>query len=105
MRPKPGHGRRRPPPFARRARVTDTGLEIDLDDGTTVECSLDAYPGILLAPEHARNNVRVVPPGLELRWPDLGYELCIEGLLRESVVKPPTPARGARARRAASRRK
>jgi len=49
--------------------------------------------------------VRVVPPGLELRWPDLGYELCIEGLLRESVVKPPTPARGARARRAASRRK
>lgn len=73
----------KPPPFARRARVRNTTLEIDLDNGTTVACPLDAYRGIALAPERARRHVRVIRPGIGLRWPDLGYELGIEGLLRQ----------------------
>lgn len=84
---KPGSGRCKPPPFARRARVRGTTLEIDLDNGETVVCSLDGYPGIRLAPEKARKNVRVVRPGIELRWPTLGYELGIEGLLKDCRPK------------------
>lgn len=52
-------------------------------NGETIVCSLDPYPGIRLAPERARRNVRIIRPGIGLRWPDLGYELGIEGLLRQ----------------------
>lgn len=84
-----------PPPFARRAKVEGNILEILLDDNTTATCTLDAYPGITLAPEHARRRVRVIPPGIGLRWPDLGYELGIEGLLRQCSITPRVP-KGAR---------
>ena len=74
-------GKRRPPPFAVRARMRADVLELDLDNGTTVQCPLDNYPGILLAPERAKKNVHVGRPGIEIRWPTLGYELGVEGLL------------------------
>lgn len=77
----------KPPPFARSAKVKGTTLEIALDNGTTVTCSLDHYPGIKLAPERARRRVRVIRPGIGLRWPDLGYELGIAGLLRRCVKR------------------
>jgi len=83
MPSRPKSGRRRPPPFARSAKVVGTMLEIALDSGATVECSLDPYPGIMLAPERARRRVRIIKPGIGLRWPDLGYELGIEGLLSQ----------------------
>jgi hypothetical protein len=79
-------GRRKPPPFARSAKVIGTTLEISLDNGTTAVCPLDPYPGIKLAPERARRRVRVIRPGIGLRWPDLGYELGIEGLLRNCTI-------------------
>ena len=96
MQSKLKSGRCRPPPFAVKAKVRGTELEILLDNGATARCSLTPYRGLALAPERARKRVRVIPPGIGLRWPDLGYELGIEGLLRICVVTKRRRAKGVR---------
>jgi hypothetical protein len=78
-----------PPPFAKRATVVGTNLRIALDNGTIAVCPLDPFPGLVLAPKRARHHVNVIRPGIGLRWPDLGYELGVEGLLRScKIIKP-----------------
>jgi len=84
-----------PPPFAKSAKVEGTKLTIKLNDGTTAVCSLKPYPGLRISPIRARKKVRVIGPGIAVGWPDLGYEMLVEHLLKKCMIskKPKTHRR------------
>jgi len=75
-------GKGKPPPAPRSVKVEDDTLTMHLDNGKTVTCSLRPFRTLMLAPERARRRVRIIGPGIGISWPDLGYDLGVEGLLR-----------------------
>jgi hypothetical protein len=68
-------------PLARKARVVGDTLEVTLLDGEKYSVPLRWFPGIASAPLAAKRKV-VVDGGVGLRWPILGYDLGVGGLVR-----------------------
>lgn len=69
-------------PLARKARVVGDTLELTLLDGKKYGVPLRWFPGIANAPLAAKRKV-VVDGGVGLKWPILGYELGVGGLVRK----------------------
>ena len=68
-------------PLACSASVEGNYLHVCLRDGRSFRIHLSTFPSLFLAPEPARSHIRIVRPGIGLRWPDLGYELGVGGLV------------------------
>ena len=76
QKPKPACSQ----PLARRVAVVGRELVVDLQDGRRLVLPLRWFPLVSLAPEKARRKVRVIFAGTGIEWPDLGYELGVDGL-------------------------
>jgi len=68
---------------ARRVLVDGNRLRIDLEDGRSLSLPLRWFPIVNAAPRRARQKVCVIFAGTGISWPDLGYELGVEGLSRQ----------------------
>ena len=69
-------------PLARKARVVGSTLELTLLNGESYRVPLNWFPGIASAPPAAKRKV-VVDHGVGLKWPILGHELGVGGLVRK----------------------
>ena len=69
------------PPLAKKVRVTEDALVVDLADGRTVTVPLAWYPRLLHGTPAERRNHRLIGLGEGIHWPDLDEDLSVEGLL------------------------
>jgi len=74
-------------PMARKVRVVGDLLQVHLRDGRAFELPLKLFPSVNLAPEPARSQVRVIAPGIGIKWPFIGYELGVGGLLHQHMLR------------------
>jgi len=70
-------------PLARRVAIVSDRLRLTLEDGRVIERPLRWYPIPSIAPERVRRKVRVAYAGSGIVWPDLGYELGVDGIIRQ----------------------
>ncbi len=80
-------------PAAKKVRVEGDHIALQLVDGRQFNVPLKWFPGLNLAPVAARRDVRV-DLGVGIRWPRLGYELGVGGLVRECQRRRVCAVRG-----------
>src|SRR5215218_4993582 len=68
-------------PNARRVRVTEDTLIVDLTDGRTLSLPVDWYPRLLHGTLTERNRWELIGEGMGIHWPDLDEDLSVEGFL------------------------
>jgi hypothetical protein len=61
--------------------IDDTTLSVDLEDGRTIDVPVGWYPRLEHATSAERANFQISDTGNGIRWPDLGEDIGIEGLL------------------------
>jgi hypothetical protein len=66
---------------AKRVRVTDDALIVDLQDGRTVSVPLDWYPRLAAGRPSERRKWELIGPGTGIHWPDLDEDISVEALL------------------------
>ena len=67
--------------LARKVRVTDGELIVELVDGRSVSVPVSWYPRVLHGTLGERNNCRLIGRGEGIHWPELDEDICIEALL------------------------
>jgi hypothetical protein len=68
-------------PAAKRVRVTDEALIVELRDGRTVSVPLKWYPRLAEGRPSERRKWELIGPGIGIHWPALDEDISIEGLL------------------------
>jgi hypothetical protein len=66
---------------AKRVRVTEAALVVDLQDGRRVSVPLKWYPRLAEGRPSERRKWQLVGPGIGIHWPDLDEDISVEGLL------------------------
>ena len=69
---------------AKKVRVTDRALVVELCDGRVVSVPLAWYPRLAEASPRERRRWELLGPGIGIHWPDLDEDISIEGLLQGS---------------------
>ncbi len=67
---------------ARRVRVTDQSLTIELADGRVVSVPTTWYPRLDEASSRERRAWVLIGSGVGIHWPELDEDISVEGLLR-----------------------
>jgi hypothetical protein len=67
---------------ARRVRVTNEALTVDLVDGRVVSVPTAWYPRLAEASDRERRSWVLIGSGLGIHWPQLDEDISVEGLLR-----------------------
>ena|SRR2546426_10773756 len=67
--------------LAKRVRVTNDSLVVDLADGRTLAVPLAWYPRLAYGTPSQRSKWRLIGRGEGIHWPDLDEDLSVEGLL------------------------
>jgi hypothetical protein len=67
---------------AKKVRVTDNALVVELADGRTVSVPLQWYPRLAEATATERRHWELIGPGIGIHWPAVDEDISIEGLLR-----------------------
>ena len=67
---------------ARRVRVTDQALTVELIDGRVVSVPTVWYPRLVAASDRERRSWFLVGSGIGIHWPQLDEDISVEGLLR-----------------------
>jgi hypothetical protein len=67
---------------ARRVRVTDLTVTVELVDGRVVSAPTRWYPRLAEASSRERRAWVLVGAGIGIHWPDVDEDISIEGLLR-----------------------
>jgi Protein of unknown function (DUF2442) len=85
---------------ARRVRVTDQALTVELADGRAVSVPAAWYPRLAAAPGRERRDWVLIGAGVGIHWPALDEDVSVEGLLRgERSGESPASLRSWRAAR------
>jgi hypothetical protein len=66
---------------AKRVRVTDAALVVDLQDGRRVSVPLKWYPRLAEGRPSERRRWQLIGPGIGIHWPDLDEDISVEALL------------------------
>lgn len=67
---------------ARRVRVTDQALTVELVDGRVVSVPTTWYPRLADASDRERRSWVLIGSGVGIHWPELDEDISIEDLLR-----------------------
>jgi hypothetical protein len=67
---------------ARRVRVTDRALTVELVDGRVVSVPTTWYPRLAEASDRERRSWVLIGSGVGIHWPQLDEDISLEGLLR-----------------------
>jgi len=67
---------------AKRVRVTDRALVVELRDGRIVSVPLAWYPRLAEGSVRERQRWELLGPGIGIHWPDLDEDISVEGLLQ-----------------------
>ena len=67
---------------ARRVRVTDQSLIVELTDGRVVSVPLEWYPRLAEGSAAERRRWELIGAGIGVHWPDLDEDISVDGLLR-----------------------
>jgi len=65
-----------------KAYCDDSFLHISLKGGLGLSTPVSWYERLLNATHEQRNNIRILPFGDALHWPDLDEDLSVQGILR-----------------------
>ena len=68
-------------PAAKRVRVTDEALIVELEDGRSVSVPLRWYPRLAEGRPSERRQWQLIGPGIGIHWPALDEDISVEGLL------------------------
>ena len=63
------------------ARVTDSELVVELEDGRTLSVPISWYPRLAYGTSEERSVVELIGRGSGLHWPLLDEDVSVEGLL------------------------
>lgn len=66
---------------AKKVRVTDQALIVELTDGRVVSVPLEWYPRLADGSAAERRRWDLIGPGVGVHWPDLDGDISLEGLL------------------------
>ena len=69
-------------PAAKKVRVTDEALVVELRDGRVVSVPLEWYPRLAEGSATERRRWELIGPGIGIHWPALDEDVSVEGLLR-----------------------
>ncbi len=67
---------------ARKVRVTDQALIVELRDGRKVSVPLGWYPRLAEGTAAERRRWELIGPGIGIHWPALDEDISVDGLLR-----------------------
>jgi hypothetical protein len=70
------------PATARKVRVTDDALVVELRDGRVVSVPIDWYPRLAEGSAAERRRWELIGPGIGIHWPALDEDISVDGLLR-----------------------
>jgi len=68
-------------PLARKVKVTEDGLSVDLSDGRSICVPLAWYPRLQYGTAAQRAKWRLIGKGTGIHWQDLDEDVSVEGLL------------------------
>lgn len=63
------------------ARVIDSELVVELEDGRTLFVPISWYPRLSYGTPEERNQVEIIGGGVGMHWPLLDEDISVEGLL------------------------
>jgi hypothetical protein len=66
---------------AKRVRITDDMLIVELRDGRSVSVPLKWYPRLANGRPSERRRWELIGPGIGIHWPELDEDISVEGLL------------------------
>lgn len=66
---------------AKRVRITDEVLIVELRDGRSVSVPLKWYPRLAEGRPGERRKWELIGPGIGIHWPELDEDISVEGLL------------------------
>ena len=66
---------------AKRVKVTENALIVELQDGRTVSVPLDWYPRLAAGRRGERRKWELIGAGIGIHWPDLDEDISVEALL------------------------
>jgi len=69
-------------PVAKKVRVTDRALVVELQDGRVVSVPLGWYPRLAAGTARERRQCELIGPGIGIHWPALDEDISVEGLLQ-----------------------
>jgi hypothetical protein len=67
---------------AKKVRVTDDALIVELTDGRVVSVPLEWYPRLAEASAAERRRWELIGPGIGIHWPAVDEDISVDGLLR-----------------------
>ena len=67
---------------AKKVRVTDEALIVELRDGRVVSVPLEWYPRLAEGSASERRQWELLGPGIGIHWPALDEDISVDGLLR-----------------------
>jgi hypothetical protein len=67
---------------AKKVRVTDEALVVELRDGRVVSVPLAWYPRLAEGSPSERRRWELIGPGIGIHWPALDEDISVDGLLR-----------------------
>ena len=67
---------------AKKVRVTDEALVVELQDGRVVSVPLPWYPRLAEGSAADRRRWELIGPGVGIHWPALDEDISVDGLLR-----------------------
>jgi hypothetical protein len=68
-------------PNAVSVHVSETRIEVNLDDGRCLGVPLEWYPRLAHASPAERNHYELWGSGYAIEWPDIDEHISVEGLL------------------------
>ena len=78
-------------PRARRCRVTDRYLEVELFHGRVVCTPLTLYPTLREAGRDVRKRLSLLAFGTGIQWPELDLQLSVRGVIEGRAEHRPGP--------------
>jgi hypothetical protein len=66
---------------AKRVKVTEHALIVELRDGRSVSVPIEWYPRLAEGRPNERRHWELIGPGIGIHWPDLDEDISVEGLL------------------------
>ena len=66
---------------AKRVRVTEHALVVELRDGRSVSVPIEWYPRLAEGRPSERRRWELIGPGIGIHWPELDEDISVEGLL------------------------
>lgn len=67
---------------AKKVRVTEDELIVELVDGRTISVPITWYPRLLYSSKKERNTYELMGRGTNIHWPLLDEDISISGILR-----------------------